>query len=396
MNKKAMTALLAFWQGILAFLLFLALHAITTKSDVEKLFPLGEHTPFLVTIAYALYTVMQVFLLYAVLRSFIFPGIYEKDEIAAAKKGFLPYARHMLRLPGFLIGTAPPLVLGALLTPTVCFPSSAAFLALLGVPLTAPLRFLLSLAAGVIILVAELLAKRDTLRRVSDPKEIKWRLLFIRIGCIAAFVVLAFRVILLLLTHLISVIIEQNYRILPFLLLIPLIPLPFLAVKLIRAVHIRRKFYRNLARVCRETGAETTGFYRPYRSLLALGEQHTFILWHKGRRYDCQMLACLGRNNPLYIAETGDMEVRHIIGLPRTAVHMVTRDRPVLFEYTTRQHFAFEGEGGKKILILSPVAGEFYVGNTAKHTLADVGERIGEYTIYNGSGFLNAIERDCL
>ena len=27
---------------------------------------------------------------------------------------------------------------------------------------------------------------------------------------------------------------------------------------------------------------------------------------------------------------------------------------------------------------------------------ADVGEQIGEYTLYNGTGFLNAIERDCL
>ena len=27
---------------------------------------------------------------------------------------------------------------------------------------------------------------------------------------------------------------------------------------------------------------------------------------------------------------------------------------------------------------------------------ADVGDQIGEYTLYNGTGFLNAIERDCL
>ena len=83
-------------------------------------------------------------------------------------------------------------------------------------------------------------------------------------------------------------------------------------------------------------------------------------------------------------------------GLPRLRVHLVTGDRPTLFAYTTRQNFAFEGEGGQKILIVCPIASEIFIGNTVKNRIADVGEPVGEYTVYNGSGFLNAIERDCL
>ena len=77
-------------------------------------------------------------------------------------------------------------------------------------------------------------------------------------------------------------------------------------------------------------------------------------------------------------------------------VHLFTGDQPIFFEYTTRQHFAFEGESGKKIVVILPISAEIYIGDTLKNSVADVGEPIGEYTLYNGTGFLNAIERDCL
>ncbi|MBP3395697.1 MAG: hypothetical protein J6L87_00865 [Clostridia bacterium] len=74
--------------------------------------------------------------------------------------------------------------------------------------------------------------------------------------------------------------------------------------------------------------------------------------------------------------------------------------KPQFMITTSRREHRFldhgAGEGGQKILIVSPITNEIYTGNTVSHKPADVGERIGEYTLYNGSGFLNAIERDCL
>ena len=395
-HKKAMKLLLAFWQGMLTFLFFLLLNAITLGSPVEKLFPDDQHKAFLVVIAHAVYTVMQTLLLYAILRTLTFPGLYGESEGEAARKGVRHYAKHMLRLPLFWIETAPLLVLGALLTPAVFFPSLGTFFTLLGAPLTPPLRLLLSLSAGLIILAATLLARRAALRRPRNQKGSPLTRVLGGLAVITIFVIICFRVILLLVTHALGAVINLNYRLLPFLFILLLIPALFIGLRLFRAVCIRRKFYQSLARACKESGSEITGVYRPYRSLVSLGEQHTFTLWHKGKRYDCQMLASLGRQNPLYISETGDVEIRHIFGLPKSPIHTVTKDRPVLFEYTTKQHFAFEGEGGKKILIILPIPTEIYAGNTARHTPADVGERIGEYTLYNGTGFLNAIERDCL
>ena len=58
--------------------------------------------------------------------------------------------------------------------------------------------------------------------------------------------------------------------------------------------------------------------------------------------------------------------------------------------------FGFESEG-KKILIVLPIPKKIYVGtvNSAPRP-ADTGEKAGEYTVYNASGFLGALERDCL
>ena len=52
---------------------------------------------------------------------------------------------------------------------------------------------------------------------------------------------------------------------------------------------------------------------------------------------------------------------------------------------------------GKKILIVVPIPRKFFVStNQSSPRQADTGEKIGEYTIYNATGFLGALERDCL
>ena len=68
-----------------------------------------------------------------------------------------------------------------------------------------------------------------------------------------------------------------------------------------------------------------------------------------------------------------------------------------LFHFVTRTQFGFESEN-RKILIAVPMPKTFFVAaeNDSKPKPADVGEIIGEYQIYNGTGFINALDRDCI
>ncbi len=54
-------------------------------------------------------------------------------------------------------------------------------------------------------------------------------------------------------------------------------------------------------------------------------------------------------------------------------------------------------EGNRKIIIALPVPQNIYVSvNGSTPRSADTGENVGEYTLYNASGFLNALERGIL
>lgn len=67
-----------------------------------------------------------------------------------------------------------------------------------------------------------------------------------------------------------------------------------------------------------------------------------------------------------------------------------------VFHILTKLDFSYESES-KKILIVSPTPKNIYSSvNGSQPRLADVGEKIGEYAIYNSTGFLGALDRNCL
>ena len=323
---------LAFCQGALCYLLFIPLTLLA-----EKTFAGAPNVPSLV-FALTFLIVGKFLLLYGVLRNFTSPRLYGMDDVEAAKGDFPTFLRHILRRRTFQVELLPLLLLSVLIPPRVCFKIVVLLFPYLGIPFTAPARWGCSLVIGAVSLFLAVLAKRTSLRLspAANGGKAKERrisqILFVLGGGL-----LIWPALLFLLTDLVALIADMGVWALlipPTLLLI--LGLLYL-VRYLRAVRIRRRFYRKLARVCRETGAETTGFYRPYRSVFSLGHRHTFTLWHKGKRYDCQMLASLRRNNPLYFTETGEMLTRHVYGLPRLRVHLFTGDRPVLFECTTKQ-----------------------------------------------------------
>ncbi len=183
-----------------------------------------------------------------------------------------------------------------------------------------------------------------------------------------------------------------------------------------RALLIRRKFLKNLRERCEKCGFELSSLNRPYRSLLRIGDGFSFTVKANGKAYTCKLLAGLSRHNAMSLSPDGVAQVIHVIGLRIGARHAAgmratfffssegRSDRMLharwfqhleLFRYTTKTDFSFEGDG-QKVLIINPVPFALFAG-TAEHARPiDNGDAVGNYKIFAGTAFLNALERDCV
>ncbi len=189
--------------------------------------------------------------------------------------------------------------------------------------------------------------------------------------------------ILLTLLRILLVLTRLRWWVLPLLAALLLL-LPF-CYCFLRAVHIRRRFLKKLRRLCRERGFHLSRLRRPYRSLLRLREEISFTLQTGQKTYDCKLFCSLRRHCPLYFAEDGTVVCRHSLRFRRIE----------LFSYSTSFRFDFESSA-TKICLVAPVPKELFAGNTVRNRPIDTGTVVGDYRIFNSTGFLNALARDCV
>ena len=186
-----------------------------------------------------------------------------------------------------------------------------------------------------------------------------------------------------------------------------------LLFKLLRALRIRYAFLQNLRKRCEKNGFILSEIKRPYRSLLRLKEGPDFTVTANGKRYDCRLLAGLSRGSAMALSPDGIAFVIHVIGLrilPRRQMHTSAEffggtrhalgghawyTHMELFRFTTKSDFSFSG-AGKKILIVNPVPYALFAGTECAAAPIDNGEHVGDYTVFAGTAFLNALERDCI
>jgi len=154
----------------------------------------------------------------------------------------------------------------------------------------------------------------------------------------------------------------------------------------LRAIFIRRKFLRQMYKICRKKEIPLTPkkVLRPYRSLFRLKDGCDFSLESGGRTYSVKLLSGKRGYRQMILTAEG--------GLHRKSFRMRGAE---LIAFESAFDYTFEGEG-EKILLLSPVPRFLYIHRGGSLHPADTGDRIGEYRIFNGSGFLGALERDCL
>lgn len=158
------------------------------------------------------------------------------------------------------------------------------------------------------------------------------------------------------------------------------------AVFYARAIIKRRSFVNKLRRYCRDNSVYLSDIRKPVASVFSMESGYDFSVKKDGVQYDCKFIAGVFPTSVFIFSDRGN-------GLKQDTFHLL---RAELFHFMTKFDFGYESHG-KKILVLLPTPKRFFVSvNDAPPRPADVGERVGQYTIYNSTGFINALERDTL
>jgi hypothetical protein len=175
-------------------------------------------------------------------------------------------------------------------------------------------------------------------------------------------------------------------------LLVTLIPaglLALVAFHYIRAIQKRRHFIAKLQAYCRAHSISLSKIQNPYRSVFVQQKGVDFTLENNGKVYACKLIGSVFPGSPLIFADTGEGIRSDILRLFRVN----------LLQLNTRLDYRMEDApaGCHKRIIVLPVPTSIYasVGGGSPRP-ADTGEILGEYILYNATGFLGALERDHL
>lgn len=139
-------------------------------------------------------------------------------------------------------------------------------------------------------------------------------------------------------------------------------------------------------KTCKRNSICISDIKNPYLSIFISKTGFNFSIEKGGNRYDCKFIAGVFPGSPIVFSDKGSGILQNTVRLFRVEV----------FHILTELDFTYESEG-KKILILSPTPKVIYSSvNGSPPRLADTGEKVGEYTVYNSTGFIGALDRNCL
>ena len=159
-----------------------------------------------------------------------------------------------------------------------------------------------------------------------------------------------------------------------------------ISVYYVRAILKRKSFIKKLKKYCEDTSIFLSEIKKPYNSIFALHSGFDFTVEKKGVKYDCKFVAGIVPNSLIVLSDKGN-------GLKQNTVRLFKTE---LFHFMTKFDFGYESEN-KKIIILLPTPKTFLVStNESPPRIADTGEKVGQYTIYSSTGFLNSLDRNCL
>lgn len=169
------------------------------------------------------------------------------------------------------------------------------------------------------------------------------------------------------------------------LIIIAVLLLATLATCYANAFLKRRKFIKRLRHICQGQGWELSKIKMGYLSLLRQTSGASFTLHQGDQSFACKLICGIRKSSPLFLDAAGNAKTVHTIRLGRFE----------LFHYVHSFRFDFESDH-KKIIVITPIPHKVFRSGGGANKEIDVGEKINEYQIYNATGFLNAIERNCV
>lgn len=162
-----------------------------------------------------------------------------------------------------------------------------------------------------------------------------------------------------------------------------IIKIVFYSARYARAVGKRKAFVTKLSALCdsKKVILEQIGGVFPLENRRK--NEADFSVVHRGTRYECKFVYSLRKYDTMILTNYGEGSIIYDYRLGQ--VHLFRRMK--FFRYD------FESNS-PKILIILPTSKRVMHSESGRDL--DVGDRVGEYTVYTATAFLNALERDCL
>ena len=151
------------------------------------------------------------------------------------------------------------------------------------------------------------------------------------------------------------------------------------------AVLKRKKLLRELKKICDEKGFRLSKIKAGYWSIFRVSRGSSFTVLCGEHTYECKLISGVRKGSPMFLDSSGNGKV----------VHTFYAGRVELFHFVTFFQYGFETQH-KKIVIINPIPKAVFKAEAGRAMAIDTGEIIGGYHIYNATGFLGALERDCL
>ncbi len=152
------------------------------------------------------------------------------------------------------------------------------------------------------------------------------------------------------------------------------------------AIVKRKKFFKNLRKICAYKNITLSKVKNPYRSIFIPRAPCVFsIMDERGDMHDCRMITGIFKQRNVYLFSDGMGYVEINFALKGMTL------------YTGYRKFKYDISGNnKKILIVLPSPQKLFVTDGSNHHLVDSGDKVGQYRIFGGTGFINAVDVDCL
>lgn len=156
-------------------------------------------------------------------------------------------------------------------------------------------------------------------------------------------------------------------------------------IRRLKALTKRASLVSKTKKLCKENKYRLSAVKAPFASLFSSVRGESFSLTVNGETFSCKLLATKKASTPIILHEDGSGETLHTITF--IGIKWLERRKPFRFGYESKN---------RQILIINPSAKFICSEKNGTLTELDNGDSVGNYIIYSGTGFTNALDRKTL